>query len=181
MLIAMGAVEIAQPMALHRKVRGYPVHQDADTVLVTVVDEVHEVVWGAEAAGRREVAGRLIPERDVEGMLGDGQQLDVREAVRLRVVHQLVRQLAVGEEAVARATPPRAGMHLIDGDGLRTPVRPGAPLHPRGVAPGVPAEVVHDGSRTRAYLGVKAVGVGLFSVVAMVARADAVLVQVAGA
>ena len=49
-------------------------------------------------------------------MLHHRQQLDVREAHLLHVRHEAVRQLAVGQEAVAffRHARPRSEMHFVD-------------------------------------------------------------------
>ena len=84
--------------------------------LMAAVDEAREGFRRAEAAGRREEADRLVAPRAGEGMLGDRQALDVREAHVLHVGDQLVGELVIGEEAVAVLAPPRAEMHLVDRD-----------------------------------------------------------------
>ena len=99
-LVEMGAVEETQAVRIAWEVRRHPVEQDADAVLMAVIDEVHEVIGRAEAAGRRKIAGHLVAPRPVEGVLGDGQQFDVGVAHLLDVVHQLVGQFAIAEEAV---------------------------------------------------------------------------------
>ena len=49
-------------------------------LLVQVVDQEHEVLRRAVAAGRGEVAGRLVAPGAVERMLRHRQELDVGEA-----------------------------------------------------------------------------------------------------
>ena len=68
--------------------------------------------------GRREVADRLIAPAAVERMLADRHQLDVGEVGVLQVRDQLVGQLAVVEEAVAR---PRASASTSRGGPRRSP------------------------------------------------------------
>ena len=79
-LVERRAVEAAQAVVVLREVRRHPVEDHADAGLVQGVDEELEVVRGAEAAGRREVARHLVAPGGVEGVLGDRQQLDVGEA-----------------------------------------------------------------------------------------------------
>jgi hypothetical protein len=59
---------------------GHPVDDDADAGLVQPVDEVPELVGGAEARRRGVVAGDLVAPGAAERVLGDRQQLDVRVA-----------------------------------------------------------------------------------------------------
>jgi hypothetical protein len=126
----------AQAVRVAREVRRHPVQQHADAVLMAVIHKVHEVVGRAEAAGRRKVAGHLIAPRTVEGVLGDGQQFDVRVAHLLGVLHKLMRQVAIGEEAVVlgRALP-TAEMHLVDAHRLVQRLALDALLHPFCVVP----------------------------------------------
>ncbi len=100
-LVEMGAVEVGEAVPVAREVRRHPVEDHADAVPVQDVDEVHEVLRRAVARGRREVAGRLVAPRAVERVLGDRQQLDVREAHVADVLGELVRDLAVGKVRVA--------------------------------------------------------------------------------
>ena len=79
-LVKMRAVEIGQSVFVGREVRRHPVEDDADAVLVQVVDQVHEVLRRAEARSGSEVAGGLVSPGAVEGMLHHGQELDVGES-----------------------------------------------------------------------------------------------------
>src|SRR5207244_7050294 len=61
---------------------------DADAVLVQVVDQEHEVLGRAVAARRGEVAGDLVAPRLVERVLHDRHELDMREAHPAHVIRQ---------------------------------------------------------------------------------------------
>ena len=69
----MGAVEIAEAVLVPREMGGNPIENDADAALMQRVDEGHEILGRAEAAGGGEVADGLISPRAVERMLGDRQ------------------------------------------------------------------------------------------------------------
>ena len=84
-LVGGGAVEVVQAEGVPGEVGGDPVHDDADASLVELVDEVFQVVGGAEAAGGGEVAGALVAPGGVQGVLGDGEQLHMGEAHLLHV------------------------------------------------------------------------------------------------
>jgi hypothetical protein len=98
-------------------------------------------------------------------MLHHRQQLDVREAHLLHVRHQAVRQLAVGQEAVAlfRHPRPRSEMHFVGGHRAIEPgIAAGARRDPAGVAPFVRGAVVHDRRRLRRRLERARERIGLF-------------------
>src|SRR5947209_1271764 len=137
MLVEVGAVEVDEAMWIAREVRRHPVEDDADTATVQMVDEGHELTRVAIAPRGGEVADRLITPRAVERMLHHRQELDVGKAHLDDVVRELVRQLAVVEEAVAllRHTAPGAEMYFVDRDGLMERVAAGARSEPRLVAP----------------------------------------------
>ena len=95
MLVQMSSVEIDQPVRIGGEVRGNPVENHADALLVQVIDEVHEVLGRAVARRGREISGGLVAPRPVERMLGDRHQLHVREAQVEHVVGELVGDVAV--------------------------------------------------------------------------------------
>jgi hypothetical protein len=51
----------------------HPIDDHADSVLVAMVDEIHEVLRPAIAAGHAVIAGRLVTPTAGERMLADGQ------------------------------------------------------------------------------------------------------------
>ena len=125
-----GAVEAAERELVLREVRGHPVDDDADAGLVQRVDEVAEVVRVAEARRRRVVGRDLVAPRAAERVLGDRQELDVREAGLAHVLDEFVGQLAVGQPV-----PPRADVHLVDRHRRLVPMRARPPGEPVVVAP----------------------------------------------
>ena len=101
-LVERGAVELARGRA--DPSGKWPGTQSRITPMPCrwhVIDEVAEVVRRAEPAGRREEADHLIAPRPGERMLHHRHQLDVRVAHLAHVRHERVRQLAVGQVAVA--------------------------------------------------------------------------------
>ena len=178
-LVEMGAVEVTQTVGVGGEVRRHPVEDDADAALVESVDQGHEVLRRAEAARRREVAGRLVAPRAEERVLHHGKHLDVGEAQVGDVVAEVLGQLAVGEGAVAlldHATP-RAEVHLVDRHRLLVRGSLGPALEPLAVVPAV-VQGPDDRSRARRHLGVKGERIGLLGAGPVVAGVDVVLVEV---
>ena len=83
--------------AVLREVRGHPVEDHADAALVQVLDQEHEVLRRAVAAGGREVAGGLVAPGAVEGVLHHRHELDVGEAHPLAVLGEHRGDLAVAQ------------------------------------------------------------------------------------
>ena len=110
MLVERGPVEAAQRPLVTREVRGHPVDDHADAALVEVIDEPAEVVGRAVPRRRRVVARHLIAPRPAEGMLGDGEQLDVREPEIDDVVGEQRSELAIARAlgATSRGAPRRS-------------------------------------------------------------------------
>jgi hypothetical protein len=95
MLIESGAVEIGEPVRIVGEVPRHPVEQHRKPGLMAGIDQRGKVGRRAEAARRREHAGRLIAPRAVERMLAHRQELDMGKAEIAGVSRQLVRQLAI--------------------------------------------------------------------------------------
>ena len=154
-LVQRGAVEAGQRPVVLGEVRRDPVDDDADAGLVRTVDEVAEVVRGAEPRGRRVVRGDLVAPGAAEGVLGERHELDVREARGDDVVDELVGHLAVGQ-----ALPPGAGVHLVDAHRALVPA--GArPLGEPGVVGPLVGRLGDDGGVERRDLGGERQRVGL--------------------
>jgi hypothetical protein len=133
------AVEERERVRVVREVRRRPVEDHAQAALVQVIDEVHQILGATEAMRGREVAGDLVAPAPEEGVLHERQELDVREAVRERVLGQARRELAVRERAPALVRDPREGarVHLVDRDRRGVPVALAALATPLLVAPAV--------------------------------------------
>ncbi len=156
-LVERGPVEAGQRPLVLGEVRGHPVDDDADAGLVQLVDQVAELVGGAEARGGREVAGDLVAPGPAERVLGDGHQLDVGVAQPADVLDELVGHLDVGQ-----ALPPGAEVHLVDAHRRGVRLRAGALLQPRVVVPGV-VGLVDDAGGQRRHLGAPGHRVGLLA------------------
>src|SRR5579862_8628899 len=111
----MRAVEKAKSGLVFREMRGNPVQNNSNFMLMEVVNEIHKICRRSKPARRSEIARRLISPRTVEGMLRKGQEFDVREAGIVNVVGQEWRNFAIGQPPVAFLghSPPGAQMNLI--------------------------------------------------------------------
>ena len=155
---------------------------------------MHELLGRAEARGGRVVAGGLVAPGAVEGVLGDGQQPDVRVAHVRDVAHEAVSELVVGEVGAAGVllarglgavagqpvvvARPAAQVHLVDVEGALHVGALGPPAHPLGVAPLVAVDAGDARGRLGRLLRPEGVGVRLEEGLP-VAGLDAVLVAVA--
>ena len=174
----MGAVEVGQPVRVGREVRGHPVQNDANAVLMQVVHQIHEVLRRSVARSGREIARGLVTPRTVERMLHDGHQFHVSEVHPLDIFRQARRHLPVGQRPVAflRDPHPRTEMNFVNRNrGLqRFPLCPG--FHPLLISPLV-FQLPHYRGGTRRLLMKNAEGIGLLAHVSLIVRNDVVLVQ----
>ena len=160
-LVAGGAVELVEPVGVLAEVGGHPVEDDADAVLVHVVDKVHEILRGAVAGCGGVVAGALVAPAGVKGVLGDGQKLDEVEAHVLDVRGKLTGQVPVVDEVPVLPAAPGAQVDLVDVqrrgvDGLSV-----ALFAPCLVPPGIAVDGIELAGGAGAGLGVEGVGVRL--------------------
>ena len=179
MLVEVGAVELGQAVGVGGEVGGDPVEDHADAPAVQGVDQEHQVVGSAVPARRGVVADDLVAPRPGRRVLGDGHQLDVREAHLVGVVGELGGDLAVGEGAVALAghAHPGAEMDLVDRHRRRQRLAGGAVGHPVGVAPLEAGEVLDLRGGPGGQLRGERVGVGPVESRPAVGGEDRILVQ----
>ena len=112
-LIQRCTVKFFQAVGVHGKVNRYKIQNNADALLVAGVDKFGQLVR-AVAAGGGKKAGDLVAPAAVEGVLGQGHEFNVGEAVLLAVGGQQLGQLGVGVPAAVLLLPPAAGMDLVD-------------------------------------------------------------------
>ena len=177
-LVQMRSVEVRQAVLVGGEVRRHPVEDHAETALMQMVDQEHQILRRPEPARRREISRRLVAPRAVERMLHDRQQLDVGEAEVERVVGELRRDVAIAEPALIRSATPRAEVDLVDRHRRRQPVPLRARGEPLGVAP-VVGEIPHDRAGLGRCLRPERERVGLVDAVAVVARTDVEFVGLA--
>jgi hypothetical protein len=130
-----GAVEFRERPFVARKMRGHPVHDDADAGRVQRVDEKLKILRRAEAAGRREKAGDLIAPRRIKRVLGHRQKFDVREAHALEIKHERSGEFAVAPRFVRGFFAPRADVDLVNAHRRTQRVAFAAFFEPRVVGP----------------------------------------------
>src|SRR4051812_31389587 len=177
-LVQRGTVKTRQGEGVSRKMRRYPVQNDANATLVARVYKSLECLDLAEPAGHRKISGSLVTPRFIERMFRYGQQFDVRESHFNDIRDQALRQFRVGIEAAVRVAAPRAGVHLVDVDRGMEPVPVRSPAHPFLVTPDI---AVRDylRRRTRTQLMRAGIRVGLDEDFARAAIADLEPVQCA--
>src|SRR5215469_6722066 len=88
-------VEVAKTVLVLREVRRNPIQNHSDSVLVKLIDQRHELLRRAIAAGRRKESRNLIAPGAVEWMLHYGKELDVCKAHLLDVRDELACKLTV--------------------------------------------------------------------------------------
>ena len=137
MLVQRRAVEARQRPIITWKVRGHPVEDHADAVLVQMIDEEAEIVGAAVASSRCVIAGDLVSPGAAKRMLHHRHQLDVRETHLVAVLREPLRDVPVPEHSTAFAVTPRPQVHLVDRHGRRDRRPLGTLFHPQGVAPRV--------------------------------------------
>src|SRR5438552_2683462 len=76
-LVKIGAIEFGQTMRVFREMRRHPIHDHANTSLMTAVDKMAELVRFSEATGGRIIVCYLITPGTFEGMLRHWHQFDV--------------------------------------------------------------------------------------------------------
>ena len=147
----MSAIKISQPVFISREVRGHPIQDHGNSILVQVIHQIHEILGCAIAGSGSEIARSLISPRAVKRVLHDGHELDVGEVHALSVFGQARRDFTIGEGAVIflRNPPPRTEMDFVDGN-RRLQRVPGLPLlHPVLVRPLVFEIPYHRGGAGR--------------------------------
>ena len=176
------AVKERQGMCISREMRGHPIQNHADALLVQVIDEIHEILRRAVTAGGRKKAGGLIAPGGEKWVFGNREQLHVSEVHLAHVLGQFGRQLTVGQPAVAFLghPPPGAQMHFVDGHRCVSGLPPFPLLHPRAVAPGI-IQIPNDRGGVGRHFVAKSKWVSFFRCMAMIARDNVVLVTSAGA
>src|SRR6266436_1864013 len=132
-LVEMRSVEVTEACFIFRKMRWDPIEHYADSMLMKIVDEVHEVVRRSEPAGGSEIAEGLVSPGTVEGVLHYGKQFDVRETCVVNVIGKERGQLAIGEPAVVllQCAFPGAEMPFIERSPRVAGIGVCAILHPR--------------------------------------------------
>jgi len=136
-LVEVGPIEEAKTMLITGKMRGHPIQDYANPLLMKMIDKIAKIIWASVAAGRAEIACRLIAPGGIVGVLRDGEQLNMSITHLLEVAAEPFSQFSIVERAITllRDTHPGAQMNLIDGDGGFVSLPAFALLHPNLIAP----------------------------------------------
>ncbi len=127
-----GSVEAREPVSILGKMRGHPIDDDPDAVLVAMIDQVHQPFGRTVSAGRTKIAQRLVAPARCVRMLGNWQQLNVRKVHLLTVRHQLLGDLMVGEPTVAAVSvlSPTSQVDFVNTDRLSERIGDGSSFQP---------------------------------------------------
>src|SRR5579872_13359 len=145
MLVKVRSIKITYAVLIGGKMRWNPIKVNADFVLMEIVNEEHEVLRRAVAAGRSKIASRLVAPRSTERMLHHRQKLHMREAQPQDIIRELFRQLAVRERPIPflRHSRPRTEMNLINRLWATQGIILRAARHPFTISPFV-AKIPHN-------------------------------------
>ena len=161
MLVDMGAVEPSHGVGILGKMRRYPVQNYPDVVLMTAVDQLHQIFRFAVARCRCVEIGNLITPGRTVRMLGQRQEFDMGESHFQYVGNQLIGQFPIRQEATVGMAPPGTSMDFVNSDWPFPDIDACAALHPGTIAPTVLANRVVDHARsTGRCFGVKGVRIG---------------------
>ncbi len=174
MLVQVRSVEIAKPVDVPGKVRGHPIEDHSNIVLVHHVDEIGKVL-GSSVSGRRgEIAHGLITPTAVERIFTYWHKLNMSKPHFREIARKLVCKLSIAEEAAAavHGAFPGAQVAFVDQDRLVEPLTTGSRGHPFVVGPLEIGDVPDNRGGFGAKFGVEAVGVGLLDQVAVGSALD---------
>ena len=85
MFVKVGPIEVTETVFVAGKVRGHPVQNDSDTVLVERINEKHEILrFSVTAGGGKETEGFVAP-GPVEWMFHHRKKLHVSKTHALHI------------------------------------------------------------------------------------------------
>ncbi len=182
-LVQRRAVKATEREVVLRKMRRYPVEDDADPALVEAIDQISQVIGSAVTRGGGKIARDLIAPGRVEGILTDSHQLDMGVAHMGNILRELIAQLTVIQKAVGIVLVligflPRSEVYLIDRHRLFDHLCIIDPLHISGVVPFVSAQRTDHRSVLGSEPAAKSVGIA-FEMLFTVGPDDHITVSVA--
>ena len=136
--IDAGPVKFRKTESVGAEVRGHPVKDHADTMLVERIYQVHEILGMSVSGCGSIVTCHLVSPGSVEGMLGNTHEFHMCEFHDTQVLDETVSKLSVIVETFRGSVGmlhPGADMALVDHQRLAIGILAGAGLHPARVAP----------------------------------------------
>ena len=102
------SIKTIKSKLIFRKMSGYPIKDNADSVLVHNINKFFKIIRGAITRCGREIARYLITPRTLKRMLGYGHQLDMGISHLLNVSRKLTRGGIIIERVAVLMPFPRA-------------------------------------------------------------------------
>ena len=133
-------------MVVFREVGRHPVDQHADSALMQVIDEVHEILRRSVPACRCIITNRLVAPRTRKRMLIDRHQFNVSEIHPVAIIGQPMRQVSIAQPTMSAtgAFLPTAEMDFVNIHRLLLRIDRGASRQPIGIVPEMLAKVRDD-------------------------------------
>ena len=176
-------------MIIPGKVRGHPVKQNTNALLVHVAHEVLKVLRRTETACRGIVTRGLISPRAIVGIFSNRQQFNVGKSHIFDICCQGDCQLPIGHETIFlysardmtfRNMPPGSQVDLINRDRRMQLLVLSTLTHPLTILPQSLVNVSHYTSSLGTQLDSKAVGICFIDSVVVKTGIDSILVQSTG-
>ena len=166
MLVEAGAVEARQSKGVLGEMGRNPVQDHADTLLMHIVHEIHEVLRRTVARRGRIIPGHLITPGLIQRMLHDRHYLHMRVTHLFHIRSKHRGQFPVGIEfprvlRIRIRLPPASQMHLIDQQGLFPVICRFPLLQPFLIGPGKAGQIGNHRSRVGPQLRRVGVRIGL--------------------
>ncbi len=137
MFVEVCAIKFPKSMNIFRKMRGHPIQNYADAIVMAMVNKIHKILRLAKTTCGRKIPRHLISPRTVKRMLHHGHQLDVRKAMLLDIRDETLGKLSIRKPTISFfGNPcPRAKVHFVHRHWFRTMVIACSLLHPIIIAP----------------------------------------------
>src|SRR6266487_555852 len=172
-------------MIIPGKVRGHPVNENPDALLVQIIHKVLKVFRCTKTTCRCIITRYLVSPRSIIRMLGNWHKLDMRESHIFDIGCQSNCQFTIGHETILfKSTldmtigdmPPGTKMYFIDRDGRIQLLMLPALLDPGIISPGMLMYIGYDTRSARTQLGSKTVRVRFINSIVIETRVKRVLV-----
>src|SRR4030042_5696113 len=100
MLIKESAIKIDQPMFIVWKVRGHPIENNAYSILMKPINQIHEVLRSAISRRGCKVSHRLVSPGAIERMFHYRQEFNVCKSHFLDIIYKIGSHFPIGEEPI---------------------------------------------------------------------------------
>ena len=176
--VQIPAIKISQAMIILTEMTWYPVHNNSDTCLMSLVNQITQIIRSTKTAGSGIVASCLIAPGAVEGMLTQRHKLYVGIIHILHIVNQLVSQFPIGQGLALSIPPPGAKVNLIGQHRLAIGLSPLLAFLPLLILPLIMIHIKDTGSGSRWHLAIIPIWIGLHNMRAAMLWHNSIFVNI---